>query len=58
MDCAGRLPGKGKENGEDSLNKCWNLERIIEAELVGAPVPDDLTMEEFADADTSAQVVE
>ena len=34
------------------------MERIIEAELVGAPVPDDLTMEEFADADTSVQVVE
>ena len=33
------------------------LGRIIEAELVGAPVPDDLTMEEFADADTSAQVL-
>ena len=33
------------------------MERIIEAELVGAPVPDDLTMEEFADADTSAQVL-
>ena len=45
------------ENDEESL-KCWNLERIIEAELVGAPVPDNLTMEEFADADTSAQVVE
>jgi hypothetical protein len=45
------------EQDEESL-KCWNLERIIEAELVGAPVPVDLTMEEFTDADTSAQVVE
>ena len=45
------------EQDEESL-KCWNLERIIEAELVGAPVPVGLTMEEFTDADTSAQVVE
>ena len=49
-------PGKIEED-EESL-KCWNLERIIEAELVGAPVPVDLTMEEYTDADTSAQVVE
>ena len=40
------------------LRKVYVDERIIEAELVGAPVPVDLTMEEFADADTSAQVVE
>ena len=47
---------KGKQD-EESL-KCWNLERIIEAELIGAPVPIDLTMEEFANVDTSIQVVE
>ena len=45
------------QTDEDS-HKCWNLERIIEAELVGSPVPDDLTMEEFADADTPTIVIE
>ena len=45
------------QTDEDSL-KCLNLERIIEAELVGSPVPDDLTMEEFADADTPTIVIE
>ena len=57
--CKAGISGKAKENDEDSLDKSagtW----IIEAELVlGASVPDDLTiMEEFADADTPALVVE
>ena len=37
---------------------CWNLERIIEAELIGAPAPIDLTIEDFVDVDASIQVVE
>ena len=45
------------EQDEESL-KCWNLERIIEAELIGAPAPIDLTMEDFVDVDASIQVVE
>ena len=45
------------EQDEESL-KCWNLERIIEAELIGDPAPIDLTMEEFAGADESIQVIE
>ena len=27
--------------------KCWNLERVIDAELVGAPEPEQLTMEDL-----------
>ncbi|EJK77243.1 hypothetical protein THAOC_00936, partial [Thalassiosira oceanica] len=42
------------EQDEESL-KCWNLERIIESELIGAPVPVDLTMEEFVEVDASIQ---
>ena len=38
---------------EEAL-KCWNLERIIEAELIAAPEPIDLTMDEFSNADTEA----
>ena len=30
--CKAGISEKGKENDEDSLNKCWNLERIIEAD--------------------------
>ncbi|EJK52595.1 hypothetical protein THAOC_28111 [Thalassiosira oceanica] len=46
------------EQDEESL-KCWNLERIIESELIGAPVPVDLTMEEFVEVDdASIQVIE
>ena len=35
-----------KENMSDAL-KCWNLERILEAEMFGCPKPKELTMEEF-----------
>jgi len=61
--CKAGISGKGKENDEDSLDKCWSRTwNVIEAELVEVellcPVPDDLAMEEFAGADTSAQVVE
>ena len=35
-----------KENIEEAL-KCWNLERILEAETFGQHVPADLTMQEF-----------
>ena len=35
-----------KENDVDAL-KCWNLERIISAELLNQPQPDEMTMDEF-----------
>jgi hypothetical protein len=35
-----------KENDVDAL-KCWNLERILDAELLNEPVPSELTMEDF-----------
>ena len=47
-----------KSEQDEEFLKCWKLKRIIEAELIGAPVPVDLTMEEFVDADASIQVVE
>ena len=52
-----RAPGIAKTMKNRS-SKCWNLERIIEAELIGDPAPIDLTMEEFAGADESIQVIE
>jgi hypothetical protein len=35
-----------KENDVDAL-KCWNLERIMSAELLNQPQPDQMTMDEF-----------
>lgn len=35
-----------KGNAEDAL-KCWNLERVLEAEMYGQPAPAELTMQEF-----------
>ena len=35
-----------KENTVESL-MCWNLERVIEAEMFGKAAPDDITMVEF-----------
>ena len=35
-----------KKDTEDAL-KCWNLERVIDAGLLGQPAPNELTMEEF-----------
>ena len=35
-----------KERTEEAL-KCWNLERVIEAELMGKLEPEELTMEEL-----------
>ena len=32
---------------DDECLKCWNLERILEAELFGDPKPKDLTMNEL-----------
>ena len=37
-----------KENTVESL-KCWNLERVIEAEMFGKAAPNDITMVEFVD---------
>ena len=48
--------GNWKESEDEDALKCWNLERIIQAELMGAPAPIDLTMDEFANADTEAIV--
>ena len=46
--------GHWKASEDEEALKCWNLERIIEAELIAAPEPIDLTMDEFANADTEA----
>ena len=35
-----------KENIDDAL-KCWNLERVLEAEMWGESTPEELSMEEF-----------
>ena len=46
--------GRWKASEDEEALKCWNLERIIEAELMAAPEPIDLTMDEFINADTEA----
>ena len=43
-----------KASEDEEALKCWNLERIIEAEMMAAPEPIDLTMDEFSNADTEA----
>jgi hypothetical protein len=35
-----------KENTEEAL-KCWNLERIIDAEQQGRDIPDELRLEDL-----------
>jgi hypothetical protein len=35
-----------EENIEEAL-KCWNLERVLEAESFGLSIPDELSMTEF-----------
>ena len=35
-----------KESDEEAL-KCWNLERVIIAELEGKPHPEELTMDDL-----------
>jgi len=45
---------------EDAL-KCWNLERLIEAEMRHAPVPAEMTMAEFlsegSDSDRNSSII-
>ena len=48
--------GIWKESDDEEALKCWNLERVIQAELMGAPEPIDLTMDEFANDDTETIV--
>jgi hypothetical protein len=39
--------GSWKEDIDVEALKCWNLERILDAELHNKPVPADLSMEDF-----------
>jgi hypothetical protein len=39
--------GAWKSASDDESLKCWNLERILEAELFGDPKPKDLTMNDL-----------
>ena len=34
--------------------KCWNLERIIDAEMLGKPPPPELTLDELVQEENSA----
>ena len=47
-----------KENTEEAL-KCWNLERILEAESLGKTPPADLTMDDLVreESDSSKGVI-
>ena len=39
--------GSWKKENEVASLKCWNLERVIEAEMLGKERPEDLTMEDL-----------
>jgi hypothetical protein len=39
--------GSWKKDNDVNALKCWNLERIISAELLNQPQPDEMTMDEF-----------
>ena len=43
-----------KKNAEKAL-KCWNLERVIEADLFGKSAPKELTSEKFMDDEAQKQ---
>ena len=42
-----------KENTEEAL-KCWNLERILDADLMGEPAPTQLTMNDLLNKGAAA----
>ena len=42
-----------KKNTVEAL-KCWNLERIIDAEMLGKPPPPELTLDELVQGENSA----
>ena len=57
MEYLSRCKADGWKASEDEeALKCWNLERIIQAELMAAPEPIDLTMDEFSNADTETNI--
>ncbi len=39
--------GAWKQSSDDESLKCWNLERILEAEQVGDMKPEDLTINDL-----------
>ena len=39
--------GAWKKDLDDDAVKCWNLERILDAEMVGSPVPAPLTVDDL-----------
>ena len=46
-----------KENTEEAL-KCWNLERIIDADLMGDGKPSQLTMNDLINESVGTTVVD
>jgi hypothetical protein len=42
--CAGAKMNKWKKADDDDALKCWNCERILDAEQLGLPKPAELTM--------------
>ena len=46
-----------KENTEEDL-KCWNLERIIDADLMGDGKPSQLTMNDLINESVGTTVVD
>ena len=44
----------GKKKNTVEALKCWNLERIIDAEMLGKPPPPELTLEELVQEENSA----
>ncbi len=51
MQCKIILMPSQQENTEEAL-KCWNLERIIDAEQQGKDAPSELNMEDLLNEET------
>ena len=43
--------GSWKDESNKEALKCWNIEHLLEAETVGLPVPDELTMDALLSED-------
>ena len=48
--------GAWKEENTNEVLKCWNLECILDAELLGKQMPPELTLEDLINGGTSSSV--
>ena len=48
--------GAWTKEGTDDALKCWNLERVIDAETYGKPNPKELTLNDFMGEEEGMEV--